>query len=484
MEILNNKIFAIVDVETTGGSPVSDRIIEVAILRVENGKVVRRFESLINPKKYVPPSIQMITGINPEDLSGAPLFEDVAHIAEEMLEGAVFVAHNARFDYGFIKNELKRTGVNFNAKCLCTVKLSRRLYPQERKHDLSSVIERLELVCENRHRAGDDARVLFDFLMKIQDQGRGVEAEEAIISILKESSIPQFMDKKMLAHLPEGPGVYTFIGEGGEILYIGKSKNIKDRVLSHFSNDHTTTKEMHLCQQTTRIEAEETAGELGALLLESKRIKEESPVYNRVLRRRSELVIAREEFKDGYIEVRLERVRTIDPDQYKKTLGVFKNLSQAKAFLSAAREEYGLCAKFLNLEKGKGTCFYYGLGKCKGACRGEEDKENYNERVKETFKARRLKAWPFKGPILIEEKKDDEEKQSFVLDNWCLLAEIKTESSGVSWTHLSPEFDYDSYKIFYRYIKDPLNKKRIQSFSYKELEKNLVHLGECSYGVQ
>jgi DNA polymerase III subunit epsilon len=473
MKILNNNTYAIVDIETTGGSPTTDRIIEVGIIRIEKGKVAEVFESLINPQKHVPASIQMITGINPEELLGAPTFEDISDKIFNLLDGAVFVAHNARFDYGFLKNELRRYGTNFSAKTLCTVKLSRKLFPEERKHDLSSVIERLDLTCKARHRALGDAEALRDLFIKLESLGRVEETRDALQKILKENSIPQFMDREMINTLPEGPGVYKFYGEDGEVLYIGKSKNVKERVMSHFASDHASSKEMHLCQQTVRIEAESTAGELGALLLESKRIKELSPVYNRVLRRRSELVVAFENSKNGYTTLSLERVRSIEPHQYKKVLGIFKNLAQAKSFLSASREEYGLCSKLINLEKGKGACFYHGLGKCEGACIEKEEAKEYNERVKKAFKARRLRAWPFKGPILIEERKSDEEKQSFILDNWCLLNEIKTDGLGAEVTNLSPEFDYDSYKIILRYIKDPLNKKRIRPMSYQALQKNL-----------
>ncbi len=471
MEVLADKVFAIVDVETTGSSPTGDRIIEIGILRIEHGVVVDTFESLIDPQKYVPPSIERITGINPRELEGAPTFEHVLERVRELLDGAIFVAHNARFDYAFIKNELKRQGVSFNAKCLCTVRLSRKLFAGERKHDLSSVIDRYDLTCSRRHRAFDDARVLWDFMLYVEHMGRGVELEEAVKNILKENTLPQFLDEKTVRTLPEGPGVYIFYGPEDEVLYVGKSLNVRYRVLSHFSNDHSTTKEMHLCQETSRVEAIETAGELSALLLESQLIKTLSPLYNRQLRRRSELVVVRKSLSKGYTTTTLERARSLTPLEYKYILGVFRNVRQAKNFLASAALEHTLCPKLLGLEKGRGACFAHQIGKCQGACMGKEEVHEYNKRLQEVFKSRRIKAWPFAGPIAIEEKRDDEERHVFVLDNWCLIQDIKVSAYDNEEHKHEPAFDYDAYKIFVRYIRNPLHKKHIKRLSSAEFSR-------------
>ncbi|MES2213913.1 MAG: exonuclease domain-containing protein [Patescibacteria group bacterium] len=478
MRSFTDKTFAIVDVETTGGSPVFDRVIEIGILRVENGEIVETFRSFIDPEKPLPPSIERITGIHTEDLVSAPLFEDVAHKVGELLGGAIFVAHNARFDYGFLKNELKRCGISLNEKCLCTVRLSRKLYPGERKHDLSTVIERHGLVCENRHRAFDDARVLYDFVRTVEDQGRIDELHETVRLLLKENTLPQFLNEDSVRTLPEGPGVYTFYGPEDEILYIGKSRGVRHRVLSHFSNDHAAGKEMELCQQTVRVEAVQCAGELSALLLESKMIKDLSPIYNRMLRRQSELVVAKKTEVGKYYGVTLERIKGIEPEEYANVLGIFKSVRQAKEFLSGTREEHGLCGKLLGLENTKGACFYSQLGMCDGACTGIADHNAYNKRVSGAFKARSIKAWPFAGPIIIEERVDDLRKHSFVLDNWCLLKDIKTDEDDVREETLAPAFDHDSYKIFLRYIQNPLHKKRITVLKRNEYEAlSSVYMG-------
>jgi DNA polymerase-3 subunit epsilon len=469
MSSLARKTLAIVDVETTGSSPVRDRIIEIGILRVEDGEVVRTYRSLINPGRPLPSSIRMITGITDDDLATAPSFEDAASDIHDMLAGAVFVAHNARFDYGFVKNELRRAGTNFTAKCLCTVRLSRVLFKGKIHHDLDSVIERHGLVCENRHRAFDDAQVLWDFLLDLLTGPHADRLDGVIETLLKEASLPPLLDSRSVAALPEGPGVYAFYGVDGDVLYVGKSKSLRDRVLSHFASDHATAKEMRLCQQVATVETFETAGELGALLLESEMVKSLSPAYNRQLIKRTELVVARRKLEGAYYTVRLERVSSIDRDGYDGVLAVFRTLSQAKQFLREASKEHRLCHRLLALEKTNASCFQKALGRCNGACIGAEHPDAYNERFEEAFERRRIKAWPFKDPIIVRECSDDETSHSFILDNWCLLASINATADDTSVTTYGPAFDYDGYKIMARFLSDSNNRKYWKPISRHEL---------------
>jgi DNA polymerase III subunit epsilon len=473
LKLWQDNNFCIVDIETTGGNPVSERIIEIAILKIQNGELVTTYQSLVNPGKYVPPSIQAMTSISPEDLALAPSFEEIAQEVKELLEDSIFVAHNVRFDYSFVKNELKRAGFSFNSKCLCTVRLSKKIFKRYKHHDLSSLIERFDLKCNNRHRAYDDALVLWKFFQYLEKNEMGEKMEVAIEDLLHKRTLPQHIDEKSLEKLPTQSGVYIFYGPDDEVLYVGKSKNVKYRVMSHFGNDHSDGKEMSITQQVKRVEGIETSGELGALLLESNLIKTLSPIYNRMLRRRSELVLAKRFTNDEYHQIQLERSDSIDPLEYKNTLGVFKNLVQAKEFLKQACDEYKLCPKLVGLEKSKGVCFNSQIGKCWGACSGKDDILNYNKRLAKAFLKRRLRGWPFLGPVIIEEKRDDMEKHSFVIDNWCLIADIKEEDGGTEVITHSPAFDYDSYKIFLRYLSDRANKKRVKEISQKELDQLL-----------
>jgi DNA polymerase-3 subunit epsilon len=235
---------------------------------------------------------------------------------------------------------------------------------------------------------------------------------------------------------------------------------------------------MNLCQQTVRVEARETPGELGALLLESELVKESMPLYNRMLRKRSDLVIAERICGGTYPEVILRRVRAVHPEEYQDVLSVFKSESQAKSFLREAAKEHGLCPKLFGIDKksAKGACFSHQLGKCGGACIGRADPAEYAKAFDAVFKTRRILSWPFGGPILIEERRDDESKQTFILDDWRLLLSATTDADDTTIMRHEPTFDYDAYKIFSRYVRDPGNKRRIRRMTKKELEQALVSI--------
>ncbi len=470
MECLKGKTLAIVDVETSGTSATDSRVIEIGILRIEDGVCVETYRTCINPGRPVSSWILSLTGIRQSELDPAPAFEDVAETVARLLDGAIFVAHNARFDYAFIKNEFSRIGHKFNAKCLCTVRLSRMLFPKARKHDLSSIITRYGFDAGNRHRAFDDANVLWQFLQYAQEK-RAAQIGPAIAEILKGHTLPAFLDTRTIKSMPEGPGVYLFFGEDNEPLYVGKSRNIKTRVLSHFSGGPASSKEALMGRHIRRVETRETAGELSALLLESSLVKSMSPRYNRQLLRRREITIARSTNVRGYDSVELARVPGIAPEEHASVLGVFRNLTQAKEFLAEAARMYALCPKLLGTEKGKGACFAHQLGTCHGACLGSESSDSYNERVAQAFFARRIRAWPYPGPILIEEHRAGVGSHSFVLDNWCLIGDIRVSEDDVAVYAKKPEFDHDSYKIFARYVRDPAHRRSIRRLTQDEFRR-------------
>lgn len=467
---------AIVDVETTGQSSVYGRVIEIAVIRVENGKIVKKFESLVNPERYISPMIQGLTGITNEDVAGAPVFSRIAKQVQKLLDGAVFVAHNARFDYGFIKNEFALLGSPFSARCLCTVKLSRKLYPQHHHHDLSSLIERHSISCDTRHRAMGDAEAVLEFLRIVSAEKDAADLAEAISLILKTRSLPTNLDREAFDALPEMPGVYLFYGSAGELLYVGKSVNIRDRVRSHFSSDTTSAKEGELCRQIHRIEHRQTSGELGALLLESQMIKEMRPIYNSMARRIRNLVVARRKITShGYTSVALEEIDHIGAGEATSIMGVFKNTKQATEYLARIAREHRLCHKLLGLEQSKSYCFPYHLKQCNGACVGEERPELYNERIEQAFAGRRVKAWPYKGGVVIEEKEARTGAgEAFLIDNWCLLSSFRFSDFGFQ-DHIpgSHRFDYDSYKILSRYLLKKGNQKNVRQVGREELEKML-----------
>ncbi len=469
--------FAIVDVETTGQSAVYGRIIELAVIRVDRGRVVETFSSLVNPERYISPMIQSLTGITNEDVENAPVFARIARRLLTLLDGAVFVAHNARFDYSFIRNEFAALGIPFSARCLCTVKLSRRLYPQYRRHDLSTLIERHELSCNERHRAMGDAEAVQSFLRHVTATVEPERIGEAVRQILRSAAIPSQLDRESIDELPESPGVYLFYGRDGELLYVGKSINIRDRVRTHFSNDMSSAKEMEMCRQIARIEHRRTAGELGALLLESHLIKELRPIYNSMSRRRRNLIVARRKAtRDGYTAVALEEIDHITADDATSILGVFKSLKQGTEYLLTIARDHRLCHKFLGLEQTRSSCFRYRLRQCDGACVGEEPAAQYNPRVEEAFAGRRVKAWPYSGGIIIEEKEGRTgQGEIFLIDNWCLVSSFRyTDFGATDLVRGSHRFDYDSYKILARYIHNRSNRGNIRHVRREEFDRVLA----------
>jgi len=321
-----------------------------------------------------------------------------------------------------------------------------------------------------------DAEAVLEFLRIVAEQEDPARVSEAVNAILKSSSLPSNLDRESFDALPEMPGVYLFYGKSGELLYVGKSVNIRDRVRSHFSGDITSAKEGEMCRQIHRIDYRQTAGELGALLLESQLIKEMRPIYNSMARRARNLTIARRKTtREGYTKVTLEEIDHIESCDATSILGVFKHEKQATEVLTKIAREHRLCHKLLGLEKTRSYCFQYHLKQCHGACVGEELPGLYNERVEQAFASRRVIAWPFTGGVMIEEKEPHTGSgEVFLIDNWCLVSSYRYTDFGLR-DHIpgSHRFDYDSYKILSRYLLKRTNQKHVRQVGKEELKKML-----------
>lgn len=471
-----------VDIETNGLNHIRGRVIEVAAIRVENGplgfKITRAFNQLIDPGSELPQFITNLTGIRSEDLRGAAPFRQVAAELHDILSGAVFVAHNVRFDYSFLKQEFKRAGLTFLPRQVCTVKLSRALYPAERSHKLEALIARHGLAYEKRHRAYDDAHALWQFLQHCLSSFPYETVEAAVRRQLRQPALPKGLPPDLVKGLPETPGVYIFEDEQNRPLYIGKSINIRKRVLQHFGHDHDDGKEFKIAQTVKHIEALPTAGELEALLLESRLIKEMMPLYNRKLRRTQKLLIARSEpDEQGYIRVGLEEASGVEPDTLQNVLAVYARRSQAKTALNDLQKLYDLCPKMLGLEKSRGACFASQLHKCLGACAGREPAATYNRRLQLAFERQRIQAWPYKGAVLVQEKFSDTAMSSgIVVDKWCVIAQVtQDEYCDPQVRPLAPaagrSFDLDTYKILRSFLSEKIHKLVIQPLSPQQLTR-------------
>lgn len=468
---------AFVDIETTGGSLLYDRVIEVGILRVENGKLVDTYETLINPETRLPLEIQTLTGIAPQDVESAPTFSSVKKDILSRFEDAIFVAHNARFDYGFLRQEFKREGISFKFKQLCTCKLSRALYPRFKRHNLDAIIERFGFTCDARHRALGDAKILWNFYEHIQKTLEHEKLIAACSKVLRRPTVPLNLSIKHLDDLPDTPGVYIFYGENGMPLYVGKSISIRDRVLSHFSGDLESPFEMKIAQQVKSIETKTTAGELGALICESDLIKKMQPLYNRKLRQMYKmLVLKKTENPDGYYTITTDHVDSITPDETESILGIFRSKRQMQTTLLHLAKKYQLCQKLLGIEHGKGVCFGYGLNSCKGACAKKEITAFYNARFVEAFGEYKIRRWPFPGAIIIRESDVDGSGEGHIIDKWCYVGKVITEGENIK-SELSNEvtFDLDIYKILERYLLRTKRDKQISLIEYKKTSNLKLH---------
>ncbi len=458
MTVLPSKL-CFVDIETTGCSLYNDRIIEIGILRIEDGVVTKTFSSLINPQVHIPPEIELLTGITGLDVEGAPSFYELKQEIREILEDCVFVAHNVRFDYSFLKNEFKRYDIEFSPKQFCTVKLSRALFPQFRHHNLDSIIERFGFVNERRHRAFDDAKVLWDFYQKVQKDLGAEILLEAVGKAMKRPSVPLNLPIEYLESLPDKPGVYIFYGENKLPLYIGKSVSIKKRVMNHFSSDHLSSIELKIAQQVKNIDFVVTAGELGALLKEAYLIKQMQPLYNRKLRLKHKMIAIRSVTNSkGYETVDFMDANEIDVENLDSVIGVFRSKKSAQSFLLNKCKEHELCERFLGIENTKGACFGYRLGKCKGACAGKEIPLTYNFRFSAAFFDARFQKWPYQTPVVVKELGSDvDQSEAFILDKWCFLGSIKEQGQSRDVEMKKElEFDLDTYKILQSFIKHSL----------------------------
>lgn len=280
--------FVMLDLETTGGSAVHDRITEIAAVRVENGVEVARWSTLVNPGVPISPFIQSLTGISDAMVAHAPPFEAVAQALLELLDGAVFVAHNVRFDHSFVQNALERIGTKLQVKTLCTVRLSRKLYPQHKGHGLDAITQRHGLHNQARHRAMGDVDVVLAWLaLATQELGVDMLRREAGALLQGPTPVPPQLQTPV-TDIPETTGVYLLWGEGPKPLFIGKASNLRARVLWHFQSAPKVAREMRITQAVRRVEWRETASEMEAFALEARLKEELHPIYNRKTRRTPE----------------------------------------------------------------------------------------------------------------------------------------------------------------------------------------------------
>jgi DNA polymerase-3 subunit epsilon len=439
------------DLETTGGNAVHDRITEIAAVRIENGVETARWSTLVNPGVRIPPFIQSLTGITDAMVEDAPTFEQVATRLLELLDGAVFVAHNVRFDHGFVLNELARMDIALKVKTLCTVRLSRKLYPQHKGHGLDAIMRRHGLSTQARHRAMGDVDMVLQWLgIAATELGADAVRREATALLQGSASVPPQLETA-ISDIPDTPGVYLFYGESPLPLYVGKSINMRTRVMSHFQSAAKVAREMRILTEIRRVEWRETAGELGALLLESRLVKELQPVHNRQLRKEQALSAWRlspdASQRPQITLVRLDEVELSDLDQL---YGIYRSKRQATDALRQLTDTHQLCPQAVGLEASKGACFAHQIHRCKGVCAGREAPALHHVRLKLALLQHRLHAWPHKGQVHIREYNAATERTDIhVFDHWCHVATVHDEAELAECAHTRKAlaFDVDTYRL-------------------------------------
>lgn len=362
-------MYAVIDIETTGGSSRRDRITEIAIFIYDGCEIVDSFVSLVNPERAIPHFITRLTGITDHMVANAPRFCQIAKKIVELTADATFVAHNVNFDYNFIRQEFQRLGYDYRRDRLCTVQLSRKLIPGYRSYSLGNICKELGIVIDYRHRAAGDAIAtikLLDHLLRLRERGEGLSSYQKLTS-------PEF---ELVRTLPETTGVYYLLNDKNEPIYIGKSLNIRERVKTHLLQCNTR-RAIDLKNATAHVGYEETGSELLALLLESHEIKRLRPLYNRLQRRTMNHYGLYTSYDDnGYLNLIIDKTK-----REEIPYSVYQNKLAARNHLFYLTERYNLCQKLCGLYQTQGACFQHAIRQCNGACIGSEQPSIYNTRV-------------------------------------------------------------------------------------------------------
>jgi DNA polymerase III subunit epsilon len=378
--------------------------------------------TLINPERNIPYFITNLTGITNEMVENAPKFYEVAKDIIEYTEGRTIVAHNARFDYSFVREEFRSLGYNYKRKVVDTVALSRKLFPGYRSYGLGNICRELGIVISDRHRASGDAQATVKlFEMCLAKDAEIYGSRSNLIRNTKVSKLHPALDMSVLGRIPEEPGIYYFYDENGQLIYIGKSNNLLSRITTHLSNN-TTNRAMEMRDSIASIEWELTGSELIALIRESFEIKECKPFYNRA-QRKTQFQWGIYSFLDkkGYLNFTVSQVR-----EEGGHLSVFTSRENARNKLSQLTEAYNLCQKLAGLYDTDGGCFHFQVGICRGACCDKESPEEYNERAN---KALEEFAFTRKNFFIIDSGRNQEER--------CAVRIVNGKYSGYGYFNIN-----------------------------------------------
>lgn len=445
---------AFLDVETTGADPREDRITEVGLALVDDGHPVEEWSSLINPGREIPAGIETLTGITNEMVARAPGFAEVGLDLAARLQGRLLIAHNARFDYAFLRQEFRRAGMSFEARILCTVRLSRALFPGERHHNLDALIARFGLSCHARHRALPDARVLIDLTRAMAERVAPDAFAAAVDSLIRTPQLPEGLDPALFDNLPDAPGVYVLHDPGGAPLFAGKAMNLRTQVLAHFAERGAKAQQLRAALQAGALEWAPTAGPLGAALRQLRLVESLAPRHNRPPRARNEAWAL-------HWHPAAEAATLVDLQAQAFSLadlfGPFRSRHDAAAALRGLSREFALCARVLGLELGSGPCASCAAGPCR-VCAGAESRVAHALRLARALSRLRLPPWPFAGTVaIVEEDPAHTRRELHIARDWCYLGSARTpaEAYELAGARTQPPFDVDVFRTLRRALDEP-----------------------------
>lgn len=403
---MKDQLFAVIDVETTGGGIHGNRLTEICIVLLRGMEVIDKFTSLINPEKEIPRQITVLTGIDNAMVADAPKFHEIAKKVEEITRNAIFVAHNVNFDYNVLRNEFRELGYDYNRRKLCTVRLSKKLIPGLFSYSLGRLCDSINIPLINRHRAEGDTDatvILFQRLLSLDDN---FETTNSFLHARsRQATLPPHIQAEQIESLPEVPGIYLFKDRQHKVIYAGKAINIKKRVISHFYD--RMSKEYDLGQETYHIDYEATGNELMALLLEAEKIRKYYPKYNRAQKKPGPVYqIVSYNNQRGVMQLALERTH-----KQRESIGTFYSRALAQEKLEFLCREFSLCPKYCSLQPNVEVCSHYSIESCEGVCSGREEVSAYNQKVEKAIASLSKES----STYVIRERGRHFEEEAFVL---------------------------------------------------------------------
>jgi DNA polymerase III subunit epsilon len=404
------RLYAIVDIETTGGHASANGITEIAILIHNGSEIIEQFSTLINPGMHIPVYIRALTGISNEMVNDAPFFNEVASRIYCLLQNKIFVAHNVNFDYSFLKHHLGNAGFELNSKKLCTVRLGRKIFPGLPSYSLGKFCNYLGIENPDRHRAGGDAHATAILFSKLLQKDEGEHIAGFLKAGSKDKCLPPNLPAEMIEKLPGSPGVYYFHNQKSKVVYVGKAKNLRKRVLSHFANNNPGRQKQDFLKSIYSITFKECGTELMAFILESIEIKRLWPEYNRS-QKRFEHAYGLYAFEDqkGYLRLAVDKRQKFSAPLY-----TFNYILEGYELIKSMVSEFGLCPKLCFIQKNNHPCSGLESNTCKGACEEIENAEDYNKRVWDAITCLKGNLPTF---AIVGEGRSEEEQSCILMEN-------------------------------------------------------------------